>query len=82
MQIIVSIIALYSSQKVKCDVLIKCRTQVESLTVLVGDLKRPNLIDSDVASQMQLTRPVNTLRYDMRHCLCSCKLCFQLTTLR
>ena len=39
--------------KVKCDVLIKCRTQVESWTVLVGDLKRPNLIDSDVASQIQ-----------------------------
>ena len=34
---------------------VKCRTQDESSTVLVGDLKRPNLIDSDVASQMQLT---------------------------
>ena len=60
MQIMVSIIALYSSQKAKCDVLIKCRTQVESSTVLVGDLKRPNLIDSDVASQMQLTLQINS----------------------
>ena len=42
----------------------------------------PNAVNSSNKFGTCEIRPVNTLRYDIRHCLYSCKLCFQFTTLR